>query len=464
MNAEFGIPIADDDPALIAAGKRRLSRRAVRIRLHASLVALDVIAIFASLLFASFVYPVGVGEAITIALALIPIYVLSAFGSRSYSTEAIASAPLGVTRSLQSLVVATAAVIFIAFYLKASADISRVIFAIGFIGSAITLASGRYFFAKHARSMLGESPFMIVLISDGTVSVSPEEYSAILPASSFDPEAHDPQMYDRLARALRTADRVVVGCAPEHRLAWAHALKGSNVQAEILAPELHSIKPMTVARFAGTPTLVVSRGPLNLPSRILKRAFDIGVAGVSLVLILPVILISALLIKLESRGPVFFVQIRIGRANELFRMYKFRSMRTDLTDHSGDTLTARGVDPRVTRVGKWLRKTSIDELPQLINVLKGEMSIVGPRPHALGARAADKLYWEVDGRYWHRHAAKPGLTGLAQVRGYRGNTEEEHDLTNRLQSDLEYLERWSLWKDMMIIAMTFRVLLHKNAF
>jgi lipopolysaccharide/colanic/teichoic acid biosynthesis glycosyltransferase len=92
------------------------------------------------------------------------------------------------------------------------------------------------------------------------------------------------------------------------------------------------------------------------------------------------------------------------------------------------------------------------------------MSIVGPRPHALGAKAADKLYWEVDERYWTRHAAKPGLTGLAQVRGYRGNTLEESDLSNRLQADLEYLDTWSIWRDVKIVVLTFRVLLHRNAF
>src|SRR3546814_13408532 len=107
--------------------------------------------------------------------------------------------------------------------------------------------------------------------------------------------------------------------------------------------------------------------------------------------------------------------------------------------------TARG-DKRMTRVGAVIRKTSIDELPQLFNVLKGDMSIVGPRPHAPGSRAADKLFWEIDSRYWCRHATKPGLTGLAQVRGYRGATHHEDDLVNSLHSDLEYLDHWSIWR------------------
>lgn len=147
----------------------------------------------------------------------------------------------------------------------------------------------------------------------------------------------------------------------------------------------------------------------------------------------------------------------------MFRMFKFRSMRTDLLDHSASKLTTRN-DSRVTRVGKFIRKTSLDELPQLLNVLRGDMSIVGPRPHATGALAGDALYWEVTSHYWSRHAVKPGLTGLAQVRGFRGNTETDTDLLNRVQADLAYLESWSIWRDITLVMQTFRVLVHRNAF
>ena len=195
----------------------------------------------------------------------------------------------------------------------------------------------------------------------------------------------------------------------------------------------------------------------------MKRAFDVVLAGGALLLLLPVLILVALAIKLDSRGPVLFTQIRIGRANQMFRMKKFRSMRVEHSDGAGEQSTARD-DDRVTRVGRFIRKTSIDELPQLLNVVRGDMSIVGPRPHALSSRAADKLFWEVDERYWHRHAAKPGLTGLAQIRGYRGATMVEDDLRNRLQADLEYLATWSIWRDIKIIVLTFRVLIHRNAF
>ena len=145
----------------------------------------------------------------------------------------------------------------------------------------------------------------------------------------------------------------------------------------------------------------------------------------------------------------------------MFEMLKFRSMR--VADADGARSASRD-DDRITPLGRVIRRTSIDELPQLFNVLTGSMSIVGPRPHALGSRAEEKLFWDIDRRYWHRHATKPGLTGLAQVRGYRGATMVEDDLRNRLQADLEYLENWSIWRDVKILVATARVILHRNAF
>lgn len=138
-------------------------------------------------------------------------------------------------------------------------------------------------------------------------------------------------------------------------------------------------------------------------------------------------------------------------------------MRAEASDSRAETLTARG-DDRVTRVGAFLRKSSIDELPQLFNVLNGDMSIVGPRPHAAAAKAGDTLYWEVDARYWARHCIKPGMTGLAQVRGHRGSTDHHQDLIDRLQSDLEYVTAWSVWRDLRIIVATLGVLFHHKAY
>ena len=277
----------------------------------------------------------------------------------------------------------------------------------------------------------------------------------------LDPERHDPLMYDRLAAALMAMDRVVVTCPPERRLAWARALRGANIQGELAMPELTMLRPLGLGPDRAAPSVIVAVGPLSLSDRVVKRGFDLALAIPALIFLAPLMTLIALWVMLDSPGPVLFKQIRIGRANRMFRIYKFRSMRVG--DAAGHRSTARD-DDRITFSGRFIRRTSLDELPQLLNVVGGSMSIVGPRPHALGSRAADKLFWEVDSRYWDRHAAKPGLTGLAQIRGFRGATMVEDDLRNRLESDLEYCASWSIWRDVKIIVLTVRVLLHRNAF
>ena len=207
----------------------------------------------------------------------------------------------------------------------------------------------------------------------------------------------------------------------------------------------------------------MSLGPLGLRSRVVKRLSDLIIAGTALVLLAPLLAVIAVLIVLEDNGPVLFVQRRMGRGNTFFSMYKFRSMSVGKLDFDGNCSASRD-DARITRIGRFIRRTSIDELPQLFNVLVGNMSIIGPRPHAVGSQAGDKLFWEIDQRYWLRHALKPGLTGLAQVRGYRGATEKESDLASRLNADLEYLNGWSLWRDLSILLSTVNVLVHENAY
>jgi exopolysaccharide biosynthesis polyprenyl glycosylphosphotransferase len=191
------------------------------------------------------------------------------------------------------------------------------------------------------------------------------------------------------------------------------------------------------------------RLPLSGFERFQKRAFDIAASLSGLILISPLLAVVAVLIKLDSKGPAFFLQRRYGFNQQPFRIIKFRTMTT--MDDGADVKQATKNDPRVTRVGYWLRKLNIDELPQLINVLKGEMSLVGPRPHVL---AHDRQYERVIARYAVRHNVKPGITGLAQVNGVRGETDTVEKMQKRIDYDLSYVENWSLMQDVTIILRT----------
>jgi lipopolysaccharide/colanic/teichoic acid biosynthesis glycosyltransferase len=161
----------------------------------------------------------------------------------------------------------------------------------------------------------------------------------------------------------------------------------------------------------------------------------------------------ALAIKLDSPGPVFFKQNRHGFNNELIKIYKFRSMYVDQADSNASKLVTKD-DDRVTAVGKFIRRTSLDELPQLFNVLQGGLSLVGPRPHALQAKAVDTIYSDVVDSYFARHRVKPGITGWAQISGWRGETDTHEKLERRIEHDLYYIENWSVLFDLYILAMT----------
>lgn len=201
-------------------------------------------------------------------------------------------------------------------------------------------------------------------------------------------------------------------------------------------------------RFARMPRV------LREPGRSLsKRIFDIAVAAGLVLFFAPLLAAIAIGIKATSPGPILFRQWRYGYRNRRFRIYKFRTMYTHLTDRSGVRQTTSG-DPRVTALGRLLRNTSLDELPQLFNVLKGNMSLVGPRPHVPGMLAASMRYEDLVPYYFIRHVVRPGITGLAQVSGYRGSTAEAHAAIGRITCDLEYIETWSLRLDVKIILRT----------
>ncbi|HKT19956.1 MAG TPA: undecaprenyl-phosphate glucose phosphotransferase [Stellaceae bacterium] len=199
--------------------------------------------------------------------------------------------------------------------------------------------------------------------------------------------------------------------------------------------------------------LEVHDRPLAEWRYLVKRCEDIVISLVALAAALPVLLVVALAVKLGSSGPILFRQERYGASGKVFKVLKFRTMYTAFADPLGAQLTQRN-DPRVTPIGRFLRRTSLDELPQLFNVLRGEMSLVGPRPHPLSAKAANVPYHDAFDRYALRHRVKPGITGWAQVNGWRGETETLLQLQKRVEHDIFYIEHWSFWLDMRILART----------
>lgn len=223
-------------------------------------------------------------------------------------------------------------------------------------------------------------------------------------------------------------------------------------------------RPRSYSYIGDVPLIDIFDKPIADWDYVLKWLFDRALGTLLLIAAAPVMLAVALAIKLESRGPVLFRQKRHGFNNELIEIFKFRSMYIDQCDATASRLVSKG-DPRVTRVGAFIRKTSLDELPQLFNVLRGELSLVGPRPHALQAKAADRVYESVVDGYFARHRVKPGITGWAQINGWRGETDTPEKIQRRVEYDLYYIENWSILFDLYILVMTpFSLIGDKNAY
>ncbi len=252
---------------------------------------------------------------------------------------------------------------------------------------------------------------------------------------------------------------------PMQRAEWVKPIYMELVESNIdiiWAPDIFSVNLLnhSVRELGGVPLISLSETPLIGSNAFVKTVMDYSIASMALIALSPVMLLTALLIKLTSNGPIFFTQKRHGWDGEIITIYKFRSMRLH-EEEPGVVTQATKEDDRVTAVGKFIRKTSIDELPQLFNVLNGSMSIVGPRPHAI---AHNQFYGEKIKDYMTRHRVKPGITGLAQVNGYRGETQNIESMEGRVQYDLAYINNWSLWLDIKIMIKTVFVLFGKNAY
>lgn len=448
-----------------------VSKESARLRLYMLGLVLDMAAMLAAFVLANWLVlgspwgEPGKPHGLIVFTLLAPVYAVLAINSGSYGIRMLGHVRTSSLHALMAFAQALLLVLLVVFLAKISEQLSRLTLLLGSVLSMGGLVATRFVITALSRRMLGAVPQVELCIIDGVAPPPLPAHMAVVDArtAGIDPAHVDADMAERFADIVGGAEHIVVSCPSERIADWSLILKSQAARGEILVPEMARYAPVRGGTFRNQPTLIVAAGPLNFRDRIIKRLFDIVVSVLAILVLSPVLLATAVAVKLSSPGPALFRQTRLGRDARPFSIYKFRSMRTDMSDFRADRLTQRD-DPRVTRVGAFIRHTSLDELPQLFNVLKGDMSMVGPRPHAPGARAADSLYWEVDRRYWARHCIKPGITGLAQIRGYRGNTEAYEDLILRLQSDLEYVTDWSVWRDLRIMAATVGVLVHDKAY
>ena len=257
---------------------------------------------------------------------------------------------------------------------------------------------------------------------------------------------------------------------------WVQRLHADGIEEVVILPSLHNnrewihrtvkaleVLPIRVSLAIPRPVIdsncpgyvfaALIDQPLSASEQAVKRLFDVTVSLLLLIFLAPLMLATALLIKLESKGPVLFKQKRYGFGKEIIHVYKFRSMYHEMSDQLADKLTERD-DPRVTKIGAFIRRFSIDELPQLLNVLRGEMSMVGPRPNPLNAKAGGELYDRVVDNFYTRYRVLPGITGWAQINGLRGNTDTKEKLVRRVEYDLYYIQNWSFWLDLKIVLLT----------
>ncbi len=265
----------------------------------------------------------------------------------------------------------------------------------------------------------------------------------------------------------RRVDEIVIaadGSDPERLTSWISRLRQLPVDIAILPAVTDGVAPLREIRQLGSLQVIgIAERPLGGSKGLLKRAVDIVTASLVIVLTAPLSALIAIAIKLDSRGPVFFRQTRYGFNDELIEVLKFRTMRVDQpAERTGELRQASHADPRITRVGSLLRRSSLDELPQFLQALTGSMSVVGPRPHAV---AHHHKYSNLIHSYQARHRVKPGITGWAQVHGWRGETSTLYMMQQRVEHDLYYIDNWSIWLDLKIIFLTiFSSKAHKNAY
>ena len=416
-------------------------------------------------------YVVAIGATALAALAIFDMLGL-------YSVAIFPSGLHQVPRVVLGWTIASALLVAAVFFLKSGPDFSRgwlaMWYAAGMLaltGERIALAALTRHWAKQGRFnqravIYGAGPHTADLVSQ----LEADATADVAVAGVFDDRGDGRSLCqfgrhplrggldDLVAYARRTRVDLVLVALPisaEARLVEL-SRRLQVLPADIKLPARASslrFSPRMYSHVGTLATIDLFDKPIDDWGTLAKWLFDKSVALLSLLLLAPLMAAVAVAIKLDSRGPVLFRQKRYGFNNELIEVLKFRSMYTDRCDAQATSLVTRD-DPRVTRVGRFIRKTSLDELPQLLNVLKGELSLVGPRPHALKAKAGDHLYDEVVEDYFARHRVKPGITGWAQINGWRGETNTREKIEKRVEHDLYYIENWSLMLDLYILLKT----------
>lgn len=399
-------------------------------------------------------------------LVVVPAYSLGCLAFGGYEWNVISTVRRSLFRSLFALGVAFSLTFAAAFAFQVGGQLSRLQTGYFLILSTVMLPFGRvlgaYGLRRFAKAVAPEA----VVVGDGSIphAVQSEARYFDVERRGWAPRVADPHFLHELSKTIGPAERVILAFAdPDRRAEWTEVMQLTGLHTETVEPQFRTLRPIGIGDWEGDATMVVSRGPLTLGERALKRLFDVGLTLAVAPLAVAVVGILALAVKIESGGPALFIQPRVGRNNRHYNCYKLRTMRVRAADAEGRQSACRG-DSRVTRLGRLMRRTSLDELPQLWNVFIGNMSLVGPRPHALGSTAEGELFWDAVQGYWSRHAMKPGLTGLAQVRGLRGPTLSKQDIEARVAADLEYINNWSLWLDLTIVVRTIAVLRHRNAY
>lgn len=408
------------------------------------------------------------------------LFVLGATSRSNYSPSAIVSAPRQIRSIITFWSLAFLSLALFLFLAKSGPDFSRgTIIIFGLLGFALLLGS-HLWIAAYLRDALARGTLAgerAIIIGDRDAMLSLSQASILERAGARELKRYSlpPITRPDYGNGIRIIDEAIqfarsnsVDCVLLS-LQWNDQEKRNLICERLqvlpipvlLLPDQHVESILSKARqLAREFTVELQRPPLSPGELALKRALDLVLAGGLLIALAPLFLAVGILIKLESPGSVVFSQRRKGFNGQEFRIFKFRTMK--VMEDGGVIRQARRNDPRITRTGRLLRSTSIDELPQLVNVLRGNMSLVGPRPHAV---AHDDGYSKVIAKYALRQHVKPGLTGWAQVNGYRGETSRLELMERRIDCDLWYIKNWSFWLDLRILVLTcFEVLRGRNAY